>query len=123
MQAARLAARLLAQQHARRHELVDLGLQLELEQRDGLVARGVPRVVREVADAFERGPEIREVVAVELRQRIVAVEPLEQLALEIQRDVGLAVRFGDQELLVDLAAARSRARASSGSVIRKSLTA
>ncbi len=105
MQAARLAARLLAQQHARRDELVDLGLQLELEQRDVLVARGIPGVVGEVADAFERRPEVGEVVGVEPRQRIVAVEPIEQLALEIQRDVGLAVGFGDQELLVDLAAA------------------
>src|SRR5688572_23716067 len=59
MQAARLATRLLTQQQARRHELVDLGLQLELEQRDGLVARGVPGVVDEVADAFERRPEVR----------------------------------------------------------------
>ena len=76
-----------------------------------------------MADALERRPEVREVVGVELRQRVVPVEPLEQLALEIQRDVGLAVGFGDQQLLVDLAPAGVERRASSASVIRKSLTA
>ena len=53
--------------------------------------------------ALERRPKVREVVGVEARQRVVLREPLEQLALEVERHVGLTVRFGNQQLLVDLA--------------------
>ncbi len=106
MQAIGLAAVLLAQQHAGRHELVDLGLQLELEQRHRFVPDRIPGVVGEVTHAFERRPEVREIVGVEARQRVALREPLEQLTLEVERDVGLAVRFGNQQLLVDLAPVR-----------------
>jgi len=36
----------------------------------------------------------------------VSIEPLEKLAFEIERDVRFATGLGDQELLIDLPAAR-----------------
>src|SRR5262249_12239685 len=71
----------------------------------------VPRVVGEVAHAFEGRPEILEVVRAQLLERVAAREAVEQPLLEVQRDLGLAVLLRDQELFVEAPAARvERAR-------------
>ncbi len=53
---------LLAQQPGAEHVFVDLGLQLQLEQRHRLVVAGVPGDVHEVAHALGRGQIVGEVV-------------------------------------------------------------
>ena len=59
-----------------------------------------------MADAFERRPEVGEVLAVEASSADRGASSRSSSSLlEIQRDVGLAVRFGDQQLFVDVAAA------------------
>ncbi len=56
------------------------------ELRDATRVAGIPHQVREVADAFERGPEVGDVVAVQRAQRIVGREPGEHGLIYVEAE-------------------------------------
>ena len=89
-----------AQQLEARDVLVDLRLHLEREPRHRPVVPGVVRDAEEVADAFERGPAVGEVVRVKAVARVVPVEPLQQCGIEVERQAELIAGRGDEKLLL-----------------------
>jgi len=74
-------------------------LQLQLQLRDGTLARGGQRDVDEVADPFDRQAEVREVAFVQLRRRVVAFEVRDRRGVDEQCHPKLAVRLTQEQLL------------------------
>ena len=117
------AALLVGHEKHRRGVLVDLGLGLELEQRNRRIALEPPSRIDEMADALERRAVIGEILLGQRAQRIGVLQPREHVGIDVQRDARAVRGLGQQQLLVGRALVvdrGTRRQSARRSVTRKS---